>query len=97
MFYLYILHSETANKYFVSHAENHAEALLFHNSDNKHKYTGKFDDWKSVAVFEAGKTKEEALELEKFINRQKNIKLLMKLIDPDFIPADKLASLNRVK
>lgn len=96
MIYLYILHSQTADKYFVGHSENANESLQQHNANTDNKYTGKFSDWKLMAVFEAGKTNDEALELEKFINRQKNIKLVLKLIDPTFIPADKLASLVRV-
>lgn len=96
MFYLYIIHSASANKYYVGHSENPNDSLSLHNMDATHKYTGKFGDWKLISVFEAGKTKEDALDLEKFINRQKNIKLLMKLIDPNFVPADKLASLKRV-
>jgi putative endonuclease len=96
MVYLYILHSTTADKYFVGHSENPWDSLAQHNSSTDNKYTGKFSDWKLMAVFEAGNTKAEALELEKFINRQKNIKLVLKLIDPTFIPADKLAQLVRV-
>jgi len=96
MFYLYILHSSTANKYHVGHSDNYSAALDFHNTNTDHKYTGKFNDWNLISVFEAGPSREGALELEKFINRQKNIKLLMKLIDPAFVPADKLASLVRI-
>ncbi len=96
MVYLYIIYSPSADKYFVGHSESPTESLTQHNSDTTNKYTGKFNDWKLMAAFEAGKTNADALELEKFINRQKNIKLVLKLIDPSFIPADKLASLVRV-
>jgi putative endonuclease len=96
MFYLYILHSATANKHYVGHAENVQEALTYHNTNTEQKYTGKFQDWTLQAVFEAGKEKASALEMEKFINKQKNIKLVLKLIDPAFVPADKLAALVRV-
>lgn len=96
MFYLYILHSVTANKYYVGHAENVQEALAYHNTGTEQKYTGKFQDWTLQAAFEAGKEKSGALEMEKFINKQKNIKLVLKLVDPAFVPADKLATLVRV-
>lgn len=96
MFYLYILYSETAQKYFVSHSEHPTESIQQHNTNADNKYTGKFQDWKMMALFEVGKNKTDALEMEKFINRQKNIKLVLKLIDPAFLPTDKLASLVRV-
>lgn len=96
MFFLYILHSETANKYYVGHAENVQEALAYHNTNTEQKYTGKFQDWTIQAIFEVGKEKSTALEMEKFINKQKNIKLVLKLIDPAFEPSDKLAALVRV-
>ncbi len=96
MFYLYILHSATANKYYVGFSENYAEALVMHNSNADHKYTGKAQDWTLKAVFTVTDKKDDALEVSKFINRQKNDKLLMKLIDPDFIPTDKLEVLKRI-
>ncbi|MCC6683596.1 MAG: GIY-YIG nuclease family protein [Bacteroidia bacterium] len=96
MFYIYILFSKTANRHYIGHSENPSERIIQHNTNSTEKYTGKYDDWEMVALFEVGKTRAEAMEIEKFIKKQKSKKLLLKLIDPDFVPLDKLAQLVRV-
>ena len=96
IFHLYIIFSSGLNKYYVGFAQDYNEALEMHNSNAEHKYTGKAQDWTFKAVFSVADNKDEALEITKFINRQKNDKLLMKLIDPAFVPADKLEVLKRI-
>ena len=97
MYYLYILHSETANRYFIGNSEDPKESLSFHNTNETHKYTGKYADWRTVALFQCSDSKEEVRKIEDFITKQKNKKLLMKLIDPSFTPLDKLESLKRIE
>ncbi len=97
MFYIYILFSKTANKHYVGHSENPAEKLLQHNSNTTDKYTGKWNDWVMLAIFSVGETIQAAKEVEDFIKRQKSKKLLLKLIDNEFVPKDKLAHLLRIK
>lgn len=97
MYYLYILHSKSADRYFIGSSNDSQESLTFHNTNQTHKYTGKYNDWEITALFECGESKEEARKIEDFITKQKNKKLLMKLIDPSFIPADKLELLKRVE
>ena len=96
MFYLYILYSDSAKRHYIGHSENPHERLVQHNSNDTDKYTGKFSDWKIMALFECGDSLTEVKQLEEFIKKQKSKKLLLKLIDPEFIPADKLAKLVRV-
>lgn len=96
MFYIYILYSESAKRHYIGHSEHPQERLLQHNSNDTDKYTGKFSDWKMMALFECGDSLADAKQIEEFIKKQKNKKLLLKLIDPSFIPADKLSILIRV-
>jgi putative endonuclease len=96
MFYIYILYSESAKRHYIGHSEHPHERLLQHNSNDTDKYTGKFSDWKMMAIFECGSTRSDAVVFENFIKKQKSKKLLLKLIDPAFVPADKLAQLVRV-
>jgi putative endonuclease len=96
MFYIYILYSESAKRHYIGHSEHPHERLLQHNSNDTDKYTGKFSDWKIMALFECGDNLADVKQLEEFIKKQKSKKLLLKLIDPEFIPADKLAKLVRV-
>ena len=96
MFYLYILYSDSAKRHYIGHSENPHERLVQHNSNDTDKYTGKFSDWKLMALFECGNSLADAKQMEEFIKKQKSKKLLLKLIDPSFIPADKLSILIRV-
>lgn len=96
MFYLYILYSDSAKRHYIGHSENPHERLIQHNSNDTDKYTGKYSDWKLMALFECGSSITEVKQIEEFIKKQKSKKLLLKLIDPSFIPADKLSILIRV-
>lgn len=96
MFYIYIIYSNTAEKFYVGHSDNPWDRLVQHNENDGDKYTGKYQNWELKAVFEVSENKEDALSIEKFIKRQKSKKLLLKLIEPDFVPTGDLAQLVRV-
>jgi putative endonuclease len=96
MFYIYILYSESAKRHYIGHSEHPHERLLQHNSNDTDKYTGKYADWKLMTIFECGGSIVEVQQMENFIKKQKSKKLLQKLVDPEFVPADKLAQLVRV-
>jgi putative endonuclease len=67
-----------------------------HNENQGDKYTGKYQNWELKAVFQVSENRGDALLIEKFIKRQKSKKLLLKLIEPEFIPSGDLAQLVRV-
>ncbi len=96
MFYIYIIYSNTAEKFYVGHSENPWDRLIQHNENEGDKYTGKYQNWELKAVFQVSENRGEALSIEKFIKRQKSKKLLLKLIEPDFVPTGDLAQLVRV-
>lgn len=96
MFYIYIIYSNTAEKFYVGHSDNPWERLVQHNENEGDKYTGKYQNWELKAVFEVSENKEDALSIEKFIKRQKSKKLILKLIEPDFVPTGDLTQLVRV-
>ena len=96
MFYIYIIYSNTAEKFYVGHSENPWDRLVQHNENEGDKYTGKYQNWELKAVFQVSENRGEALLIEKFIKRQKSKKLLLKLIEPDFVPMGDLAQLERV-
>jgi putative endonuclease len=96
MFYIYIIYSNTAEKFYVGHSENPWDRLVQHNENEGDKYTGKYQNWELKAVFQVSENRGEALLIEKFIKRQKSKKLLLKLIEPDFVPTGDLAQLVRV-
>ena len=46
--YLYILYSETANKYYVGHTCDELEDRLRKHNTNHKGFTGKWNDWRIV-------------------------------------------------
>jgi len=96
MFYIYIIYSETADNYYTGYSEDPWSRIIQHNDNKSDKYTGKYDNWKLAAVFEASEERGEAMKLEKFIKKQKTKKLIDKLINPDFVLTGELAQLIRV-
>jgi putative endonuclease len=96
MFYIYIIYSNTAERFYVGHSENPWDRLVQHNENEGDKYTGKYQNWELKAVFQVSENRGDALIIEKFIKRQKSKKLLLKLIEPEFIPSGDLAQLVRV-
>jgi putative endonuclease len=96
MYYVYILYSELADKYYVGHSLDPWARLVQHLSNSGDKYTGSYKDWKLVSVFEVSPNKGEADKIEKFIKKQKSRKLIERLLQDDFIGAGILALLVRV-
>jgi len=52
MYYIYILHSNSADKYYVGHSSNPFKRLEEHNNNEKDKFTGKFKPWELKAIFQ---------------------------------------------
>ena len=96
MFYLYLLYSAKAKKFYIGYSSDPYKRLQQHLNNKGDKYTGKYNDWKLQAVFKISESRAEALRIEKFIKRQKSRKLLELLCEPDFVPVGKLAQLVRV-
>ena len=96
MYYLYILYSFGSDIYYLGHSDNPLARFIQHNNNEGDTFTGKHKPWELVAVFECGDSRSQALEIERFIKKQKSRILIKKLIDPLFVPKGKLAQLVRV-
>ena len=97
MYYLYILYSESHDKYYLGYTSDYQKRLKDHNTQQHfNTFTSKYRPWKLAAVFEAGTDEGDALKLEKFIKKQKSRKLLEQLINPVFVAEGYLAQLVRV-
>jgi putative endonuclease len=80
-FYVYILFSETANKYYVGHSPNPQKRLTEHNSyNNKTKFTAKYQPWELMLFFPVSEARGEAIKVERFIKKQKSRKFIEELI-----------------
>ena len=78
MYYTYIIHAASIDRYYVGISENPTERLKKHNAKNK-GFTNQAADWKIVflRMFES---KREALDFEKLIKNWKSKIKIQKLI-----------------
>ena len=86
MHYLYIIFSDSLNRYYVGETHDTEKRLIKHNN---HTYKGAFsniaDDWK-IVLSKNCQSKKEALFLEAFIKRMKSKKFILKIIgNPDIL------------
>ncbi len=96
MVYLYILHSNKFNKYYVGISKTPLDRLDSHNNQDKNAYTSKYRPWQIKAILKVDGTWGDALRIERFIKKQKSRVLIEKLIQTDFTPTGRLARLVRV-
>jgi len=78
MFYLYILHSQLRDKYYIGSTANLEDRLQSHNS-NHSGFTGHTGDW-VIVYTELFNTREEAYARERSIKKWKSRKLIERLI-----------------
>ena len=80
-YYVYILYSETAGKYYVGHSPDPHKRLSEHNSyDNKSKFTAKYQPWELKAFFKVSENRGDAMKVETFIKKQKSKEFIKKII-----------------
>ncbi|RPI70816.1 MAG: GIY-YIG nuclease family protein [Ignavibacteriales bacterium] len=80
-YYLYILKSDSAGKYYMGSSENPERRLSFHNSLEK-GFTSRYRPWRIVFVQEF-ESKTLALAVERKIKRWKSKKMIEKVINSE--------------
>ena len=68
MFFIYIIYSESADKYYIGHTDDPATRLEQHNTVIKNSYTFKFRPWIMKACFEISESRGEARKVENYQN-----------------------------
>ena len=97
MYYIYILFSETADKFYVGYTQSPKERLWKHNKqEHFNTFTRKFRPWKMMALFEVSTDKNLAIQFERFIKKQKSRKFIEMLCDENSQLTGILAQLVRV-
>src|SRR5699024_9726348 len=71
-YYVYILYSSSADKYYVGSSSNPWKRLKQHNTVPYNTFTSKYRPWELRAVYRAGNTRSTAEGYERFIKRQKS-------------------------
>jgi putative endonuclease len=80
MYYLYILYSKSSDIYYIGHTDNYQRRFLEHNELSESSYTSKHRPWQIKAVFECGDERKTAMNIERFIKKQKSRSLIEKII-----------------
>ncbi len=81
MFYIYILYSENADKYYIGQTDNVERRLLEHNEFSENSFTSKYRPWVLMAKFAVGNSRGVALKIEKHIKKQKSRKYIEQIIE----------------
>ncbi|MBN2616571.1 MAG: GIY-YIG nuclease family protein [Bacteroidales bacterium] len=95
MFYIYILYSSSADKYYVGHSNDPIRRLEEHNNNPRNTFTKKFGPWEIKAFFKVHENRGDAMKIEKYIKKQKSRLFIERLLnEPDFF--ELIAQLVRV-
>jgi len=68
MFFIYILYSQSADKFYVGQTPDVQKRLQEHNNPvEKTKFTAKFIPWEITLFFPVSESRADAMKIEKFI------------------------------
>ena len=80
MFYIYILYSPNHDKYYVGYTQDISIRIAQHNESARNTFTSKYRPWTIAALFECSTEEAKAVQIERFIKKQKSKNLLKKLV-----------------
>ncbi|MFZ1978366.1 MAG: GIY-YIG nuclease family protein [Bacteroidota bacterium] len=80
-YFIYILHSISANKYYVGSSEDPQRRLLFHNTIEK-GFTLRYRPW-TLVFTKSFPTKAETQQMERKIKKWKSKSMLLRIINGD--------------
>ena len=95
MYYLYILYSSSADKFYVGYTNDYLRRLSEHNSSDRLTFTSKHRPWVLAAAFACGELESEAMKVERFVKKKKSRKLIERIINEETLDGI-LAHLVRV-
>ena len=82
MFYIYILYSQIADKFYIGQTPDVQKRLREHNNPVVNsKFTAKYVPWELVLNFPVTPERADAMKVEKFIKNQKNRKFILRMIE----------------
>ena len=94
MHFIYILYSESADKYYVGETEDVVRRFTEHNQSERKQFTSPYRPWIMKAVFVC-ENRFKARKAEDFIKKQKSRKFIQKIIQAESLNGE-LAVLRRI-
>lgn len=79
-YYLYILYSTSANKYYVGYTDNVERRIVEHNNSERTTYTSKHRPWISKKYISLGCDRSFAVRIEKSIKNAKSRIIIERII-----------------
>jgi len=80
MFHVYILYSESADKYYIGHTDNVQRRLEEHNNADKNSYTSRYRPWTIKGSFIISDSRSEARRVENYLKRLRSRKFIERLL-----------------
>ena len=96
MYFIYILYSESSDQYYLGYSNDPHRRLIEHNTSSNNTFTSKHRPWILKMILECSTNEHEAINMERFIKKQKSRKLIENICNPGFGLTGKLAQLVRV-
>ncbi|HPT22672.1 MAG TPA: GIY-YIG nuclease family protein [Bacteroidales bacterium] len=81
MFYVYILYSEGADRYYIGHTSEPSRRLEEHNTVIKNSYTNKYRPWIMKGCFQVSESRSEARLVENYLKKMKSRIFIEELIN----------------
>jgi putative endonuclease len=81
MFYVYIIYSPSADRYYIGHTNDLIRRVEEHNTVIKNSYTFKYRPWILKASFSVSESRGEARKAENYLKKCKSRKLIEDLIE----------------
>ena len=80
MYFLYILYSESSDRYYVGYSSEPFRRLIEHNTSPLSTYTSNHRPWTLKAIYNCGQIKSRAIQIERFIKKNKSRSLIKRLV-----------------
>ena len=81
VFFVYILYSESADKYYIGSTDDVSRRLEEHNSVDKNTYTSRYRPWVLKASFMISECRGDARRVESYLKRLKSRKIIERIIE----------------
>jgi predicted GIY-YIG superfamily endonuclease len=63
MYYLYILHSARADKFYIGYSSDPWKRIIEHNTVQHNTFTSKYRPWELAVVFKVGSAEKDAVTI----------------------------------